>query len=151
MAAFKWHLIDRMGDRNAIFVLPSSCAEFVYSNEAVFTADDLFWSRWIFYIAGGCDFRKGCEFFIRREALLKLTSEKMNSANLLFSYGSLVLSFFRRSRMETASGGFDWFMLCNSLIRLKHSSHSIEVVVSRLLRCCLSIAPLSLSIYIYIL
>lgn len=51
MAAFKWHLIDRMGDRNAIFVLPS-CAGFVYSNEAVFTADDLFWSHWIFYIAG---------------------------------------------------------------------------------------------------
>lgn len=32
--ALKWHLIDHMGDGNAIF--------FLFSSEAVFTVDDLF-------------------------------------------------------------------------------------------------------------
>lgn len=95
-------------------------------NEAVFTADDLFWSHRI---------------FVPRALLypLRISSERRAKNE------QCEVTFFEvpeSSKMESSFEGFDWFTLCNSF------SHPLDGSLSPIPQT-VSIASLSPSIYIF--
>lgn len=119
--ALKQRLIDHMGDRNAIFSSPR-----LRLNEAVFTADDLFWSHRI---------------FVPRALLypLRISSERRAKNE------QRKVTFFEVPEMESSFEGFDWFTLCNSFSHPLDGSLSPSHPTS-IVDCVLE--PVNLYIYI---